>query len=271
MVHGAHAWRFGIRLRGQTDDSVSPQNFNGAFTFGGGLAPVPNAQNQPVLDASGQPLLAPITSIERYRRTLLFQNLAPTQIRALGGGATQFSINAGTAELAVRQVDAGIFAGDEWRVRPNLTLNLGFRYEAQTNIHDWRDFAPRLAFAWAPGGRGQKRAKTVLRAGFGIFYDRFGLGTTLAARRFNGLVQQQYAVPNPDFFPNVPSPAMLPGFQSTQVTQAISAALRAPYILQSAITIERQLPANTTMALTYTNSHGLHLFRSQDINAPLPG
>src|ERR1039458_9647715 len=39
MVHGAHAWRFGIRLRGQTDDSVSPQNFNGAFTFGGGLAP----------------------------------------------------------------------------------------------------------------------------------------------------------------------------------------------------------------------------------------
>src|SRR5674476_1076722 len=65
--------------------------------------------------------------------------------------------------------------------------------------------------------------------------------------------------------------SMLPGFQSTQVTQEISAALRAPYILQSAVTIERQLPANTTLALTYTNSHGLHLFRSQDINAPLPG
>jgi hypothetical protein len=84
-------------------------------------------------------------------------------------------------------------------------------------------------------------------------------------------VQQQFVVPNPDFFPNVPPPAMLPGFQSTQVTQAISSGMRAPYILQSAVTVERQLPANTTMALTYTNSHGLHLFRSEDINAPLPG
>ncbi len=274
MLRGKHSWRFGVRLRGQTDDSVSPQNFNGTFTFGGGaLAPVLDAQNRPVTGPGGQPQLAPITSIERYRRTLLFQQLGdtPDQIRLLGGGATQFSMNAGTAELAVHQIDVGIFAGDEWRVRPNLTLDLGLRYETQTNIHDWRDIAPRLAFAWAPGGSGQKRAKTVLRAGFGIFYDRFALGNTLAAQRFNGLVQQQYVVPNPDFFPNVPSPAMLPGFQSTQVIQEISSHMRAPYILQSAVTFERQLPANTTMAVTYTNSHGLHLFRSEDINAPLPG
>jgi hypothetical protein len=64
---------------------------------------------------------------------------------------------------------------------------------------------------------------------------------------------------------------MLPDFLSTQVTQQIGATLRAPYILQSAVTVERQLPRNTTMAVTYTNSHGLHLFRSEDINAPLPG
>jgi hypothetical protein len=274
MLKGRHSWRFGVRLRGQTDDSVSPQNFNGTFTFGGGgLAPVLNAQNRPVLGANGQPELAPLTSIERYRRTLLFQQPAysPTQIRALGGGATQFTIGTGAPELAVHQMDVGIFVGDEWRVRSNLTLSLGLRYETQTNIHDWHDLAPRAGFAWAPGGGGQKRAKTVLRAGFGIFYDRFGLGNTLAARRFNGLVQQQFVVPNPDFFPNVPSPATLSAFQSTQVIQEISAQMRAPYILQSAFTIERQLPANTTMALTYTNSHGLHLFRSEDLNAPLPG
>lgn len=274
MLRGKHSWRFGVRLRGQTDDSVSPQNFNGTFTFGGGgLAPVLDAQNRPVLGANGQPELAPLTSIERYRRTLLLQQPAysPAQIRALGGGATQFTISTGAPELAVHQIDIGIFVGDEWRVRPNLTLSLGLRYETQSNIHDWRDFAPRAAFAWAPGGGGQKRAKTVLRAGFGIFYDRFGLGNSLAAQRFNGLVQQQLVVPNPDFFPNVPSLATLPGFQSTQVIQEISSQMRAPYILQSAFTIERQLPANTTMALTYTNSHGLHLFRSEDINAPLPG
>ena len=148
----------------------------------------------------------------------------------------------------MHQVDVGFFVGDEWRVRPNLTLNLGLRYETQTNIHDWRDFAPRLAFAWAPGGAGQKRAKTVLRAGFGIFYDRFGLGNTLTAQRFNGLVQQQYVVPNPDFFPTVPPSAALPGLPIHAGDRRRSARrMRAPYILQSALTIERQLPANTTV------------------------
>ncbi len=266
-VKGTHSWRFGVRLRGQTDDSIAPQNFNGTFTFGGNpLAPVLNAQSQ----ATGE--LAPITSIQRYQRTLLLQQLGDTsaQIRALGGGATQFSINTGTPELGVHQMDVGIFAGDEWRLRPNFTLNLGLRYETQSNIHDWRDIAPRLAFAWAPGADPKKR-KTVLRAGFGMFYDRFGLANTLAAERYNGVVQQQFVVTNPDFFPNIPTPAQLAGFQSTQVLQEISSRLRAPYILQSALTVERQLPHNTTVAVTYTNSHGLHEFRSEDINAPLPG
>ena len=274
MANGSHSWRFGVRLRGQTDDSVSPQNFNGTFTFGGGqLEPVLNAQNQEVLGFDGQPEFAPITSIERYRRTLFFQglNYTPLQIRALGGGATQFSQSAGIAGLGVHQVDAGIFAGDEWRMRPTLTLNLGLRYETQSNIHDWRDIAPRIAFAWAPGSTAQKGGKTILRAGFGIFYDRFALSNTLAAQRYNGVVQQQYVVTDPDFYPNLPTTAMLAGSQSAQVIQEISSRLRAPYILQSAVTLERQLPANTTIAVTYTNSHGMHEFRSEDINAPLPG
>ncbi|HXS96056.1 MAG TPA: carboxypeptidase regulatory-like domain-containing protein [Candidatus Limnocylindrales bacterium] len=251
-LHGAHAVRFGVRVRGATDDSVSPQNFNGTFTFAG--------------DATE-------SSIERYRRTLLYTQGGdtPAQIRALGGGATQFTMNAGTPALSVGQWDIGIFAGDEWRVRPNLTVDYGFRYETQSNIHDWRDFAPRLAFAWAPGSTAKVRGKTVVRGGFGMFYDRFPLANTLTAGRFNGIVQQQYVIPNPDFFPNAPSPAALSAFASTQVIQEISGRVRAPYIMQTAGTLERQLPANSTLAVTYTNSHGLHLLRSEDINAPLPG
>jgi len=274
-VRGAHAWRFGVRLRGQTDDSVSPQNFNGTFVFGGGaMAPVLNSQSQAVLDSSGRPQLAPITSIERYRRTLLFQQLgySPAQIRALGGGATQFSMNAGIAELAVHQVDLGIFAGDEWRVCSNVTLSLGFRYETQSNISDPNDFAPRVAVAWAPAGGSRKaRPKTVLRAGFGMFYDRFPLSNTLLAERMNGIVQQQYVIASPDFFPNIPATPALSSFLSSQAIERVSSRLRAPYIVQSAVTLERQLPANATLAITYTNSHGLHIFRSEDINAPLPG
>ncbi len=119
MLRGAHSFRFGVRVREQGDDNLSTQNFLGTFIFGGGdLEPVLNAANQPVLDGSGQPLLAPISSIERYRRTLLGLG------SALGGGPTQFSIAAGTPELALHQVDVGVFAADEWRARPNLTVSL---------------------------------------------------------------------------------------------------------------------------------------------------
>jgi hypothetical protein len=271
IARGRQTWRLGARLRGQTDDNISPQNFGGTFTFGGGLGPNLDANNQPVLDASGQPMLIPISSIEQYRRTLLFDKLgyAPSRIRDLGGGATQFSIVSGNPALSVGQFDVGAFVGDDWRVRPNLTVSLGLRYEAQTNIHDWRDFAPRVGLAWAPG-KSAKR-KTVLRAGFGAFYDRFLLANTLTADRFNGIVQQQFVVSNPDFFPSVPAISALTGLQSTQTIEKVSAELRAPYILQSAVGVERQLPRDTTIAVTYANSHGLHLLRSRDINAPLPG
>ncbi len=162
--------------------------------------------------------------------------------------------------------------GDDWRVRPNLTLSLGLRYETQTNIHDWREVAPRIGVAWAPrAGAKNSRPNTVIRAGFGVFYDRFALSNTLTALRYNGVVQQQFVVANPDFFPTIPPLASLAGFLPTQTIQRISPTLRAPYIMQSAVSFERQLPFNMTVAVTYANSHGLHLLRSQDINAPLPG
>lgn len=268
---GPHVWKFGVRLRGYLQDNVAPQNFNGTFTFSGGLAPVLDANNQPMSDSAGLPVVANITSIERYRRTLYFQQLgfAPAQIRALGGGATQFSMNAGTPELDLHQVDAGLFAGDDWRIRPNFTLSAGLRYEYQTNVHDWRDFGPRVAIAWAPSAGAKTRPKTVIRAGFGTFYDRFPLGFTLTAQRYNGINQQQYIISNPNFFPNIPP---LSSLESTPTAiRKISSGLRAAYLLQSSVSLERQLPANTTLAVTYTNSHNVHAYRSNDINAPLPG
>jgi hypothetical protein len=280
ILHHTHSIRFGIRARGETDDNISSQNFGGSFTFGGGLGPELDAGNQPVLDASGNPVLAPISSIERYRRTLLFlgMGLTPAQIRALGGGATQFSINAGVPALSVGQADIGAFFGDDWRMRPNFTVSLGLRYETQTNIHDFHDIAPRIGIAWAPGAKGKKQAKTVIRAGFGMFYDRFPLGNTLTASRYNGIVQQQYVVGNPDFdcsaSPQTSFQCTVPSltnFRSIQTIQEISSRLRAPYLMQSAVSIERQLPHHTTVAITYTNAHGLHMLRSNDINAPLPG
>jgi TonB dependent receptor len=263
-----------VRLRASTLDNSSPVNFGGTFTFAGGAAPELNAANQPVLDASGQPVLINIDSIESYRRTLVFEQagLFPSQIRALGGGASQFTINAGNPALSVNQEDLGVFVGDDWRVRPNLTFNLGLRYEWQTNLHDWRDFAPRFGLAWAPaGGKAGANPKTVIRAGFGMFYQRFDITNLLTAERYNGTAQRQYVVTNPDFFPSIPSVSILAKVQSQQVTEQLSGNLRAPYVMESALSVERQLPAHTKVAVTYVNSHGLHQFLTNDINAPLPG
>jgi hypothetical protein len=274
MLRRAHAWRFGGRLRGTVETSNSPQNFGGTFAFGGGLAPELGAWNQPVTGSSGQPVLVNIDSIERYRRTLLFQQMGlnAAQMRLFGGGATQFSISAGEPLVSASQVDVGVFISDDWKARPNLTLSFGLRYETQTNIHDWQDFAPRIGIAWAPGAKSARsKPKSVIRAGFGMFYDRFSLGNTITAMRYNGVVQQQYIVTNPDFYPNVPPLGSLPGVAPPSAIQRISASLRAPYLMQTAIGFERELPLSTTIAVTYANTHGLHIFRSRNANAPLPG
>jgi len=265
IAKGSHTWKFGMRTRGQTESNTSPVNFGGTFSFAGGLAPELNAENQEVLDGAGQPVMAPITSIQQYQRALL---------GLPGGGATQFSIAAGNPYLAANQMDVGVYVGDDWRVRPNVTLSLGLRYETQTNIHDWRDFAPRFGFAWAPGAKTiALHPKLVVRGGFGMFYSRFNISNIETAARYNGIVQQEYIVDNPAFFPVIPTIAQLlamPGIESTQTVQELSSQLRAPYIMQSAITVERQLAANTTVTVTYTNSHGLHMLRSEEFNSPGP-
>jgi hypothetical protein len=213
--------------------------------------------------------------------------LSGAEVRALGGGATQFQIAGGNPEATVRQMDFGAFAQDDWRVRPNLTLSFGLRYEGQTNIGSDLNFAPRFTFAWAPGasstgGRGQQtQPKTIIRGGFGVFYDRVGESLTLQAARFNGTNQQQFLVTDTgildlarfslDGVTNVPSAETLSGFAQPQTTRLVAEDLQAPYTMQTALAFERQLPRNMTFSATYIGSRTLHVLRSRNINAPLPG
>ena len=274
ITQSKHTLHFGVRVRATTIDNNSPINFGGTFTFAGGTAPELDANNQPVLSASAEPVLETISSIESYRRTLLFQSmgLSTAQIRALGGGASQFTINSGIPFLSVNQEDIGGFVGDNWMATPNLTVDLGLRYEWQTNLHDWRDLGPRVGLAWAPRfGKSGSSPKTVIRGGFGMFYQRLDVMNVLNAERYNGVTQQQYVVTNPDFFPSIQPTSTLSSFRSRQTTEQLSASLRAPYLMESAIAVERQLPAHSTVALTYVNSHGVHQFLTNDINAPRPG
>jgi outer membrane receptor for ferrienterochelin and colicin len=81
-------------------------------------------------------------------------------------------INNSTARAAL--FDAALFYQDDWKVNPRFTFSYGLRWETQNRIHDKSDWAPRFSLAYALGHTNGKRpAKTVLRAGYGWFYQRF--------------------------------------------------------------------------------------------------
>ncbi len=186
----------------------------------------------------------------------------------------QYVVVTGNPLAHVNQVDVAPFVQDDWRVIPSLTLSLGLRYEAQSNIHDRGNIAPRVGLAWGiGGGQGRLRQpKIVVRAGFGIFYDRFALAQVLNAGRFDGVVQRGYVVQNPQFFftGNTDPVSVIPPGQLF-TTYRIDPGLVAPRIIQSAIGVDRQLPKNITVSVNYTNSRGIHQLRTVNVSAPPPG
>ncbi|HSE31545.1 MAG TPA: TonB-dependent receptor [Pyrinomonadaceae bacterium] len=230
--HGNHAFRFGARIRHTSITDISPQNFGGTYTF---------------------------STMAGYKASVVdgAQN------------ATQFSIAAGNPESKVSQFDFGGFLQDDWKVRPNFTLNLGLRYENQSNINSNVNFGPRIGFAWSPGG-GQQ-AKTVVRGGFGVFYDRVGENLTLNATRLNGINQRQFIRPNPNFFPLIPTVDQLEAFAVPVSIFRLNQDLQSPYTMQAVVSVERQLPHNVTIATSYINVRTLHVLRTRPVNAPLPG
>jgi len=245
MSLGKHNLTFGGRLRDTNQSQNTTSGYNGMFTF---------------------------NSLAAYQITEqgLAQSLTPSEILAAGGGASQFVITAGNPAAQVNVVDVGLYAEDDWHIRPNMLLALGLRFETQNHIQDHADIAPRVGFAWGLGGGG-KAPKTVLRAGFGVFYDRFQEGQILQAEQLNGINQQRYVVNAPSFFPNVPPVDALAGSATFPTVYQIGSTLRAPYATEAAIALERQITNNITASVTYINTHGVHQFLTRNINAPLPG
>lgn len=274
---GAHAIKFGGRVRHINLEDTNENNYGGAWVFSGGFG---------------------LSSIERYQLTLRMQEqgFTPAEIRAAGGGATTFRINSGNPAADVTQTDYGFFVQDDWRVRPNITLSYGLRYEVQTNAHSKYDFAPRIALAWSPGAANSARPpKTVIRVGTGFFYNRFNESSTLQVNRYDGVKVLQTAVTEPidrlappslleQQLPNVAgvysllnqwSPTAVPSVDGIPATQqsvwAVDPNLQIPTVFVVGTQVERQLPRNITMFVGFYNIRIVHVIRARDINAPLPG
>lgn len=266
MSQGKHFLKFGVRLRATRDSNESRSNFNGVFNFG--------LRQNPTCPANSTPAACPaIAGIQAYQMTVqgLAQGMSLAQIIAAGGGASQYSITTGTALADVTYFDAGLYFQDDWRIKPNITVSYGLRYESQNNIGDHADFAPRIGLAWGLDGSGKKSPKTVLRAGFGIFYDRFGYDLILQQERLNNITQQQFVVANPQFYlSDTPSTTQLPTMNTTAPTlYRPNSNLRTPYTMQTGLTLERQLTKSANLSVTYLNARGVHQFFTENINAPV--
>jgi hypothetical protein len=275
ISQGAHAIKIGARARQSAITDFSTNNFNGSYTFSFAGNTVPACLQAYV---ATQPSGYIPTSLDLYRQTEieLNQGIPISTIVAQGCGPTQFTLSSGLPLVHVTQEDLGAFVQDDWRLKPNLTVSAGLRFETQNNIHDHNDWAPRVAIAWAPFAKKNQASKTVIRMGYGFFYSRIPIGDAESALRNNGFTQQSYqlnasAIPL-TFFPNLPPSSVLgAGTLQQQNIDIIDRNAKAPLLAQGSFGVERSLPGRTTLALNYIDSRGTHVARQRDINAPLPG
>jgi outer membrane receptor protein involved in Fe transport len=172
-----------------------------------------------------------------------------------------FTVQQGNGRVVYKQDEIGGFVQDEIKLKPNLSVMLGLRYDWQNAFRDDNNFAPRLSFAYAPG----KSRNVVLRGGTGFFYDRTGATPIADLSRFDGQHVSSYVITNPSYpnaFQNGISLASQP---TNRVVLSPDAAI--PLTLQYSLNLERQL-GKATVSVGYRGSQSFNVFRSRDINAP---
>lgn len=213
--------------------------------------------------------------------------------------ATQRQVGAEPADLTGWQ--AAVFVQDDWRMRNNLTLNLGLRYERQTALKEATDrlatfvpslgavviagdagypdtlveadtdnFGPRLGLAWRPLDE-----RTVVRGGAGIYFsmETFNPIRQQLAVTYPFLVREQYSrlASDPSLLTlSNPFPEGRGGVQGLNTPFGMDTGYQMPEFYQYNLTVERELLRDLTMELGYVGSVGRHLGRRYNLNQPRP-
>jgi hypothetical protein len=277
---GAHQLKLGGEIRSAYLDIFYESRKRGVFNFDGTRGPWTN-----------------LTTAERAVADFLAGFTTP---------ANGAQVVRGLPQRAYRQNSGDWFAHDVWKITPALTFNYGVRYtyngvlhdeeEALTNFlpdlglvevgkdiprlyrRDANNFAPRLGFAYALGSEG----KTVIRGGYGVFYDILAVSFFTSNGGGNGAAS---GVGNNPGGPLPVYSLSLGGYDLKKDTLVFGSAnpappfgvfavdqnLRTPYVQNFNLNVQRQLARSAVLQVGYVGSVGTKLALTRNINAPLPG
>jgi len=272
MTEGRQVIKAGIWLRDNREAITTNSGFNGSFTFPTVDAFVYTWNGVEAGDSFAD--LAAGCAAAQQNDPLLSKGCLPTNL----------SYTTGNEKFRGNVFDGAVFVQDDWKFNKFLTLSGGIRWETQNHTADHDDWAPRVAFAYAlDGHKSGATSKTVLRGGFGFFYDRFGVGNLMNLEMFNGTEasQKQFSISATSSAPlscaaatslnTIDFTTCGTATTRTPVIDQITPGYHAPYAEQTGASLERQVTKAATLTLTYLHSFGVHQLVTRDSNAYLPG
>ena len=246
LTRGPHTLKVGINLRTYRIREQITQNFNGTYIFGGGTAPV--------LDANGNSTgsTATITGLEQYRRALL---------TLPGGSPTAYTGVTGTPTINYTQTRASIFAQDDWKLRPNLKLSFGARYYGQNDPQVLLSLVPRAGIAWSP----DKAQKWTIKTHAGMFNGRYSVADWTELRRLDGVERTSSTIYSPVY-----------GNPFLGATPIGTIRTLAPHFSnvtfgEEQFEVDRSLPRGWNVQGTFYWIRGWNFARSSNANSPLNG
>ena len=179
------------------------------------------------------------------------------------GTPRSFTKRIGDPNISYSNVLGAVYVQDDIRIRKNLTISPGVRYELQTHLDDYNNFAPRLGVNWAPF----KSGRTTIRASAGIFYEWLAMSTYEQTLRVDGFRQQELNILNPSY----PDPGGSEGIISATNRYLMGEGLDMVRTRRLSAGVQQTVTPRVRVGATYSWTHYLGLLRGTNLNAPVNG